>query len=100
MEGQAPDPISGALGPSDPARVADRYDIERLLGRGGMASAYRAFDTVTGKHVALKRMLVEVSDKKNVRATELFEREFHTLIQLAHPRVVQAYDYGVDDGIP
>src|SRR5262249_40022545 len=71
-----------------------------LLGRGGMATAYRAVDSVTGKAVALKRLHVEGTEKKTERAIELFEREFHTLVQLAHPRVVQAYDYGVDDGRP
>src|SRR5689334_13822962 len=100
MEAKALRPAPEPLGPSDPVRVADRYEIEQLLGRGGMAAAYRAFDTATGKRVALKRMLAELTEKKTARTTELFEREFHTLVQLAHPRVVQAFDYGLDEKVP
>src|SRR4051812_49316280 len=83
------------LGHLDPTRVAERYEIHGLLGRGGMATAYRAVDGVTGKAIALKRLQLDASEKKHERMVELFEREFHTLVQLAHPRVVQAHDYGV-----
>ena len=30
----------------------------------------------------------------------LFEREYHTLAQLAHPRIIEVYDYGIDDAGP
>jgi hypothetical protein len=92
--------LGDKLGPDDPSRVADRYQVERLLGRGGMASVYRARDTISGNTVALKVLSVQAAGLDVERSVELFEREFHTLVQLAHPRVVQAYDYGVDEGRP
>ena len=80
--------------------VAGRYRVERVLGAGGMATVYDVFDTATGRRLALKR-LHELSDlAKRQRTVELFEREYHTLSHLAHPHVVEAYDYGVDERGP
>ncbi|MBN1654410.1 MAG: protein kinase [Deltaproteobacteria bacterium] len=62
-----------------------------------MSVVERAFDTHRGHHVAIKRLLLDTSDEKHRREiTLLFEREYHTLVQLAHPRIIQVYDYGVD----
>ncbi|MBN1655695.1 MAG: protein kinase [Deltaproteobacteria bacterium] len=93
-----PDSLSG----SDPSCVAGRYSVQALLGRGGMASAYRVYDKVNKNTLALKMLCVDDSDDDDKKSymTTLFEREFHTLVQLAHPRVVQVFDYGVDQGTP
>jgi hypothetical protein len=85
---------------ASPGRIADRYDVECLLGRGGMAVAYRAHDLVTGNKVALKLLSASASREKAARDVELFEREYQTLVQLAHPRVVQAFEYGVHGEAP
>jgi hypothetical protein len=83
-----------------PFRVAARYEVTELLGRGGMASVYRARDEVLETAVALKLLKVAPDDKHAARTVELFEREFHTLVQLSHPRVVRALDYGVEGQQP
>jgi hypothetical protein len=71
-----------------------RYTIQRALGRGGMAQVYEAIDAANGgRRVALKRL----RDRKNA---QLFEREFHALAQLAHPRVVEVYEFGIDETGP
>ena len=62
-----------------------------------MATVYGVFDSSTGRRVALKRLHEQSDALKRLRTIELFEREFHTLSHLAHPCVVEAYDYGVDD---
>jgi hypothetical protein len=102
--------------------VAGRYRIESLLGRGGVGSVYSAFDTARGEAVALKRLeLPSVSGSSGAtvaRTTQytddelrrsvrrrgqllaLFQREYQTLAQLAHPRIVEVYDYGRLDGRP
>ena len=87
-------------GASQVGSVGARYRIETLLGQGGMAEVYQVVDTSTGDRRALKRLIKIDDPRKLQRATELFEREFHTLSQLAHPRVVSVYDYGVEDGAP
>jgi len=62
-----------------------------------MAEAYRVHDRSTGRQLALKRL---TAPGKTGAVVELFEREFHTLTQLAHPRIVRAFDYGFDDEHP
>jgi serine/threonine protein kinase/tetratricopeptide (TPR) repeat protein len=59
-----------------------------------MATVYRAFDEVANREVALKLLNKEASESSHLSA--LFEREFHTLTQLAHPRIIEVYDFGVD----
>ncbi|MFI5309343.1 MAG: serine/threonine-protein kinase, partial [Polyangiales bacterium] len=74
--------------------VDGRYRVLELLGRGGMGAVYRVHDERTGRELALKRLLA--SQQHHAVAAELFEREFHTLSQLAHPRIIEVYEYGVD----
>jgi hypothetical protein len=76
--------------------AADRYQKLGELGGGGMAVVYEVVDNATGRRVALKRPRSEGSAEHRKRSEELFAREFHTLIQLSHPRIVEVYDYGVD----
>jgi hypothetical protein len=65
-----------------------------------MATVYEVHDNSTGKNVALKRLNPDADQKRGRRILELFEREYYTLSQIAHPRVVEAYDYGLDDQGP
>jgi hypothetical protein len=79
--------------------VNQRYVLEQIIGRGGMAVVWRAVDTVRGRTVALKQ-LTPGEGGTSTHSQSLFEREFHTLAELAHPRIVEALDYGIDDGVP
>jgi len=72
--------------------IADRYRVQGRLGRGGIAEVYHVVDEVTHRELALKMLLQEASQKPHLAG--LFEREFHTLAQLAHPRIIEVYDYG------
>jgi ABC-type transporter Mla MlaB component/tetratricopeptide (TPR) repeat protein len=83
-----------------PTRIATRYEIHGVLGRGGMACVYLATDSVSGRKVALKELQLTASQHDRATITALFEREFHTLSQLAHPRVIAVYDYGVSSRGP
>jgi tetratricopeptide (TPR) repeat protein/tRNA A-37 threonylcarbamoyl transferase component Bud32 len=80
--------------------AAGRYVLEERIGRGGMATVYRALDTVTGQRVALKQLRDDVRDERKYRSREHFEREYRTLAELAHPRIVAVFDYGVDADVP
>lgn len=80
--------------------IGGRYRLEGLLGEGGMAVVYRALDLATQKSIALKQMRTPSKAHRRAQLTELFEREYLTLAQLAHPRVVEVYDYGLDAGGP
>src|SRR4029077_9652482 len=70
---------------------AGRYRVEALIAQGGMGAVYRALDESSGVHVALKRRT-----EGDARMARMFEREYHTLVSLQHPRIIQVYDYGVD----
>ncbi|HKU44039.1 MAG TPA: serine/threonine-protein kinase, partial [Polyangiales bacterium] len=73
-----------------------RYLLRRELGRGGMAVVYEALDRTRDRRVALKQLRTHPEPAKHARNAELFELEFHTLAQLAHPRIVEVYDFGLD----
>jgi len=78
-----------------PAVIAGRYRMEKRLGKGGMGSVYRVFDETAHKHLALKLLSRKASTSRT--HSVLFEREYHTLAQLTHPRIIEVFDYGVDE---
>lgn len=91
-----PDRRKRAIDP--PSRlIGDRYETLAELARGGMGVVYRVTDTLTGRQVALKRCL---SDSHPDLVRLLFQREYKTLASLRHPRIIEVYDYGIDDGEP
>ena len=73
-----------------------RYKVDRLLGRGGMATVYLAEDSELERPVAIK-VLGEQYAGDDVFA-DRFRREAQTAAQLAHPNIVQVYDTGEDEG--
>ena len=87
-----PEASAAAPKPEVEELIAGFYAVEAELGRGGMGAVYRARDTRNGKKLALKRL----HQKPGTTAALLFEREYFTLSELAHPRIIEVYDYGVD----
>jgi tRNA A-37 threonylcarbamoyl transferase component Bud32/tetratricopeptide (TPR) repeat protein len=79
--------------------IGGRFVVEDALGRGGMAAVYRVNDLKTGEKLALKRSWAKDS-LRSLKRRALLEREFHTLAQLSHPRIIEVYDYGVDEDGP
>ncbi len=80
--------------PREGATIAGRYTLGRMLGRGGMGVVYEAIQLDLGRAVAVK-LLPATAD---ARASFRFAREARTLAQLAHPNIVQLFDYGTDLG--
>jgi hypothetical protein len=86
--------------PDSPGQtIAGRYVIEEALGRGGMAAVFRVCEQRSGRRLALKRSWGRTSRAERRRRVFL-EREYQTLAQLAHPRIIEVYDYGVDEHGP
>jgi serine/threonine protein kinase len=75
-----------------------RYEIKSELGRGGMATVYRAYDPRFEREVALKVLPREFMHDGSFRVR--FEREAKTIASLEHPAIVPVYDVGEDDGQP
>ena len=72
-----------------------RYQIERVLGSGGMATVYLAHDRELGRLVALKLLAENLAADAQYRAR--FLREARLAAGLAHLNVVQVYDVGEDE---
>lgn len=74
--------------------IDGRYVIEARLGRGGMGEVVQAFDRVAERRIALKRLDPGLCSSR--KALLRFQREYHTLVSLSHPRIVEVFAYGVD----
>jgi serine/threonine protein kinase len=71
------------------ARIADRFEIERLAASGGMGVVYRAHDLETGRPVAVK-----VIRNGGVALSPRLRREATVLAQLVHPHIVRHVAHG------
>ncbi|MGZ8693931.1 MAG: protein kinase domain-containing protein [Gaiellaceae bacterium] len=78
--------------------IAGRYELEELVGSGGMATVYRAHDRLLERPVALKILHEQFSS--DAEALERFGREARAVAQLAHPNIVTVIDRGEDAGRP
>jgi serine/threonine-protein kinase len=76
--------------------VAERYELEELVGTGGMSSVYKALDTLLERNVALKILHVQYTADDDF--VERFKREARVVAQLSHPNIVTVIDRGEDDG--
>ncbi len=75
--------------------IGKRYQITKLIGRGGMAEVYLAWDTILNREVAIKILKSDMSDDDV--ALERFKREAGATTKLSHENIVDVYDVG-DDG--
>ncbi len=77
-----------------------KYEIQDVLGKGGMGSVYRGFDPAISRAVAIKaisKASVGADDLKHI--IQRFRHEAQAVGRLVHPRIVQIYDYGEDDAV-
>lgn len=78
--------------------IAGRYELERELGRGGMAVVWLARDTELDRPVAVKILAEHLAGDPEFR--DRFLREARIAGRLAHPNLVRVFDVGEDDGLP
>ena len=77
--------------------IANRYEIISKTGVGGMATVYKAKDTVLNRNVAVKVLKEEfITDEEFVKR---FNSEAQAAASLSHPNIVSIYDVGNEDGI-
>ena len=76
--------------------ISGRYELEELVGSGGMSGVYRAHDRLLERKVALK--ILHQRYGEDAEYLERFRREARAVAQLAHPNIVTVIDRGEDDG--
>jgi len=78
-----------------------RYRILELIGKGGMATVYKAYDTNLEREVALKIIRREAFPPEQLEIIlKRFDREAKSLGGLSHPNIVGVIDYGEFEGSP
>ena len=75
--------------------LSERYQIERELGEGGMATVYLAADLRHGRRVAIKVLRPELAARIGA---ERFVREIRTIAALQHPHILGLIDSGEVQG--
>lgn len=69
-----------------------RYQVQRIIATGGMATVYLAQDTLLNRPVAVKVL----SGRGDAHERDAFLREARAVAQLSHPHIVEVYDAGVE----
>ncbi|HWN19970.1 MAG TPA: protein kinase [Gemmatimonadales bacterium] len=78
------------------AALSDRYDLQREVGRGGMATVYLAQDLKHRRSVAVKIFHPALAE---TLGPERFQREVQIAAQLSHPHILTLFDSGEADGL-
>jgi len=79
--------------------VAGRYLLESVLGSGGMATVYRARHQLVDRLLAVKILHENFADDGKLK--ERLSREAKSTASIAHPNIVEIYDFGTtEDGVP
>ncbi|HTJ80934.1 MAG TPA: protein kinase, partial [Polyangiaceae bacterium] len=76
--------------------LVGRFRVDRILGRGGMATVFAARDERDGRDVALKVLKRELT--RDPMVLRRFEREAKAASHLSHPNIIKVYDFGVEGG--
>ena len=75
---------------------ADRYDVDEVIGTGGMSTVYKARDRLLERTVALK--VLHPHYEQDAEHAQRFEYEARAVAQLSHPNIVTVIDRGESDG--
>ncbi len=76
-------------------RRLGKYELQALLGQGGMAEVWKAFDTQLQRYVAIK--LLHANLQADPGFVNRFTREAQTIAALRHSNIVQIYDFHISE---
>ena len=85
--------MSGSL---QPGAVIGPYRITERIGRGGMATVYKAHHDALSRYVAIKVLPEFLAEQEGFK--ERFQQEAVAIAHLRHPSILAVYDYGEEDG--
>jgi len=81
-----------------PGQMIDEYRIICKIGKGGMATVYKAHQASVDRYVAIKVLSYLLVDSEEFLGR--FKQEARLIARLEHPNILPVYDYGEDRGIP
>lgn len=76
-------------------RLDGRYEIKEIIGVGGMAVVYKAYDNIDDRIVAIKILKQELLENEEFRRR--FKNESKAIAVLSHPNIVKVYDVSFGD---
>ena len=79
-------------------KLDGRYEIQELIGVGGMANVYKARDVIDGRTVAVK--ILRDEHLENSELLRRFKNESKAIAALSHPNIVRIYDVSLSDRVP
>src|SRR5579871_5057537 len=88
---------AGTLDLQPGASFGSRYQIECLLGEGGMGAVYKVYDSELGREVALKLVKPELA--KSAQTMQRFKRELLLASKISHKNILRIHDLGDWNGI-
>lgn len=94
-ESENGEPKATANTPAASSRTLDRFELKRLLGKGGFGKVFLAYDPRLEREVAIK---VPTFSSKNRRRVARFRAEAKTAAMLRHPNIVQTFESGESQG--
>lgn len=94
VAGEVSSPAEPESGVADSAELFSRYRLMRMLGRGGTAIVWEAWDCVMKRSVAVKHLLADKSPWQESR----FLQEASVLARLSHPNIVSVYELAYHHG--
>ena len=80
-----------------PGQMLGPYRIINQIGRGGMATVYKAYQPSVDRYVAIKVLPSQLAESKEF-ATR-FQQEARIIAKLEHPHILPVFDYGESDGV-
>jgi serine/threonine protein kinase len=80
--------------PEHLAAMLPQYEIECLLGRGGMGAVYKGRQKSLDRTVAIKILPPEAAGDEDANYVERFKNEARTMAKMNHPGIVHVYDFG------
>lgn len=89
--------IAPVLREGEARKAFGRYEIQELIGRGGMSEVYKARQIALDRIVAVKVLTSTLAQDARFRAR--FNREAHMVGEMHHPNIVSVYDAGEEKGI-
>ncbi len=84
--------------PEEIVKRVGQYELRKVLGKGGMATVWRAYQASLDREVALKLMAPQFTDEEDF--IKRFNQEARSIARLRHSNILSIFEYGQDNGQP